>query len=171
MTKQNRTYCRECSQEIELTESSIQADAICDSCSHRLDLNANRTVGNDDNGTNGGNDASSSVDDSSADPESLAAAKLAEALEKLPPKFLADDPEFIDRRINAKRDNRVLLPDGGGGLQSVDNNIVRIEHKGKTYELTMLSPEQRRKRQRLVNAVSIALAAIFLVVFFLWLVR
>ena len=86
----------------------------------------------------------------------------------LPPKFLADDPDFVDHSVSGQRSSRVLLPDGAGGVSAVDSNIVRIEHRGQTVELKALSPEKKRFRQRWINIVSILLGAAFLWMFFRW---
>ena len=88
--------------------------------------------------------------------------------ELLPKKFLADDPEFVDHRMRpGGLGARVLLPDGKGGVNSVDRNVVRIEHRGKLIDLQALPPEQRRRRQIVVNLVSIVIGAIFILLFFL----
>ena len=89
-------------------------------------------------------------------------------LDRLPPKFLADDPELVHHSHSRKGQQKILLPDGSGGVQSVENNIVRIEHKGQIVELIALSPQQRQKRQRLTNFIAVLLGALFLILFFLW---
>ena len=85
----------------------------------------------------------------------------------LPPRFLVADPDFVDRRIQKGSSQFVLLPDGKGGVKSIDENIIRIEHRGRTVELVALPPAEKRKRQRIVNLVFIAIGILFLIVFFL----
>ncbi len=92
-----------------------------------------------------------------------------EMVSRLPGKFLADDPGYVDRSVNSKTSDKVLLPDGKGGVTSVSKNIVKIEHQGQTIELIALSPEEKRKRQFWINLVSILLG-VCLVVLFFWLV-
>ena len=86
----------------------------------------------------------------------------------LPNKFLADDPNFIDRSVERSGTRKVLIPDGRGGMQSVDERIVKIEHKGEIIELIALPEHERQKRQRIINFVSIAIGVLFFVLFF-WL--
>lgn len=87
---------------------------------------------------------------------------------RLPKKFLADDPDFIDRSLGRQGARNVLIPDGRGGMQRVDERIVKIEHKGEMIELIALPENERRKRQRITNFVSILIGVLFFV-FFFWL--
>lgn len=88
---------------------------------------------------------------------------------KLPPKFLADDPDFVDFSLGGRHNQKILLPDGSGGVTSVQQNIVKIQHKGKTIELVALSPDEKRKRQLWINTASIGLGILLMVLFF-WLI-
>lgn len=87
----------------------------------------------------------------------------------LPPRFLANDPDFVDRRVTGQTSGRVLLPDAAGGVQAVDDSTVRIEHQGRKIELVRLSPEEKRKRQLIINVVAILAGLAFLVLVFRWL--
>ena len=86
----------------------------------------------------------------------------------LPKKFLADDPGFVDRSVSGRSERKVLIPDGKGGLKSVDQQVVRIQHRGETVELVAMSEEDRLKRQRLINVLAILFGIVFLLLFF-WL--
>ena len=162
MSEQKTIDCPACSKAIKLHDGAILEELVCESCGHNLETTSKSEKGQNEN-------AASSV--VSPDETALVQAKIKQAIDMLPPQFLADDPDFVDYRVKSGHQQRILLPDSGGGVQSVDGNIVRIQHKGQTYELVALSPDQRRKRQQLINIVSIAVGAIFLFLFFRWLVR
>lgn len=80
-----------------------------------------------------------------------------ELSEWLPPKFDIPDPSKLRDRGTA---NKVLLPSADGGVQSIDPRLVTVEYKGKKYTLIALSPEQKKRRQFIVNLVSIVIAII-----------
>jgi DNA-directed RNA polymerase subunit RPC12/RpoP len=86
----------------------------------------------------------------------------------LPPKFEVDDPTRI--RYRSGVETKVTLPTADGGVQTVDNRLVTIEYKGQKYTLVALSPEEKRRRQLIVNIVSVivALAAIMGTLWILW---
>ena len=86
----------------------------------------------------------------------------------LPKKFLADDPDFVDPALSGTANNRVLLPDGAGGLTSVVRNVVKIQHRGKTIELLKLTDEERRRWRFWTSAISIVIGVLFIILFF-WL--
>ncbi len=83
----------------------------------------------------------------------------------LPPLFLVADPDFVAHRIQKGSSQFILLPDGKGGVKSINENIIRIEHRGRTVELVALPAGEKRKRQRIVNFVFIAIGILFLIVF------
>lgn len=93
-----------------------------------------------------------SIEDDTVDPT----ANL-ELSEWLPPKFEIPDPSKLRDRATA---NQVLLPSADGGVQSIDQRYVTVEYKGKKYTLVALSPEQKKRRQLIVNLVSIVIAMI-----------
>ena len=86
----------------------------------------------------------------------------------LPRKFLADDPDFVDSSLSGKSSNRVLLPDGTGGVTSVGRNVVKIQHRGQTIELIKFSDEERRRWRFWTNSISIGIGILFIAIFF-WL--
>jgi len=110
----------------------------------------------------------SAVEDSDAASVEAAEPEAPSIEDLLPKKFLADDPDFADRSLGRSGARNVLLPDGRGGLKSVDGRIVKIEHKGETIELIALPEHERIKRQRIINFASIFIGVIFFVLFF-WL--
>ncbi len=73
----------------------------------------------------------------------------------LPPRFATLDPAFFYRRGN--KEDQVLLPQAGGGIQAVSNRIVTIIHKGKEYQL-IASPRYRRNLDIVVNALLVLVA-------------
>lgn len=77
----------------------------------------------------------------------------------LPPRFDVPDPARFPSRLGAAE---VILPDGEGGYQSVDANIVTITHNGEVYHLKRLTPEQRRRRNTIHNSIAIAIAVLLI---------
>ena len=73
----------------------------------------------------------------------------------LPPRFEVPDPVRFPSRLGSAE---VILPDGQGGYQSVDANIVTITHNGEVYQLKRLTPDQRRRRKTIHNSIAIAVA-------------
>jgi len=73
----------------------------------------------------------------------------------LPPRFDVPDPVRFPSRLGSAE---VILPDGQGGYQSVDANIVTITHNGEIYQLKRMTPEQRRRRKTIHNTIAIAVA-------------
>jgi len=88
----------------------------------------------------------------------------AEITDWLPPKFDVYDPSRLRNR--ARSSNQVILPSSDGGIQTVDQRIVTIEYKGEKYRLVALSPEAKKRRQWIINLISIALALLALFVTF-----
>jgi DNA-directed RNA polymerase subunit RPC12/RpoP len=77
----------------------------------------------------------------------------------LPPRFAVPDPvRFPARRGSSE----VILPDGEGGYQAVDANIVTITHNGEVYQLKRLSPEERRRRGFIHNLIAIGVAVLLI---------
>jgi DNA-directed RNA polymerase subunit RPC12/RpoP len=74
----------------------------------------------------------------------------------LPPKFEVDDPGRI--RYRTGNESKVILPTADGGVQTIDNRLVTIEYKGQKYTVVALSPEEKRRRQLIVNILSIFIA-------------
>ncbi len=113
-----------------------------------------------------GEDFKSESTEPEADPSEIEAAARQAALEEatrlLPPKFQFDDPESLNFRRAENAAFKIRLPDSDGGTQTIDARIVRVEHKGQMIELIALTPEQRRRRRRISNAISILLAIVML---------
>ena len=76
----------------------------------------------------------------------------------LPPRFDVPDPA----RFPSRRGEEVILPDGAGGYQSVDANIVTITHNGEVYHLKRLTPEQRQRRRLIHNTIAICVAVVLI---------
>ena len=100
--------------------------------------------------------SSSSPIASSSAPETLEPPSVAHLL---PPPFDVPDPVRFPNKIGA---NEVLLPDGQGGYQTAEANVVTITYQGKVYHLQRLTPEERRKRQLIHNAIAIMIAVLLL---------
>ncbi|QEG22304.1 hypothetical protein [Mariniblastus fucicola] len=77
----------------------------------------------------------------------------------LPPRFDVPDPVRFPSRLGSEE---VILPDGAGGYQSVDANIVTITHNGEVYQLKRLTPEQRRRRKLIHNSIAIVVAVVLI---------
>jgi DNA-directed RNA polymerase subunit M/transcription elongation factor TFIIS len=74
----------------------------------------------------------------------------------LPPRFeVADPSRWRDRDKTA---HQVILPGSDGQLQTVDQRIVTIEYKGEKYRVLALAPAARKRRQLIINLLSILLA-------------
>ena len=77
----------------------------------------------------------------------------------LPPRFDVPDPVRFPRRLGS---SEVILPDGEGGYQSVDANIVKITHNGEVYHLKRLTPKQRQRRQLIHSTIAIFVAVLLI---------
>lgn len=77
----------------------------------------------------------------------------------LPPTFDVLDPVRFPRKIGA---NEVLLPDGHGGYQTAEANVVTITYHGKVYHLQRMTPEERRKRRLIHNVIAISIAVLLI---------
>lgn len=143
--------CPSCNADIK-TDSNDELTA-CPECRHQFASAATVSSMESSNEINQNEDADS----------------IANAYESLlPKKFLADDPEFVDRSMSATASGRVLLPDGSGGVTSVGRHVVKVQHRGHTIELVKLTDEERRRWRFWTNTISIALGVLFIALFF-WL--
>lgn len=77
----------------------------------------------------------------------------------LPPRFDVPDPVRFPHRSGS---SAVILPDGKGGYQSVDPNIVTITHKGEVYHLKRLTPEERQRRRLIHSSIAIVVAVLLI---------
>ncbi len=143
-------YCPHCAKRFVVDNSSPATDRRCPDC-HRTCL--------------GGEPDSAVLSESNVDPQSVPASEIDRLM---PPRFLVDDPDFIDYRQGSASAGRVFLPDGEGGVHSIDSHVVRIEHQGRTIELTALPPAARRRRRIIINTVVIVLALAILILVFRW---
>ena len=85
----------------------------------------------------------------------------------LPPRFEVADPTRI--RVGSLPDNKILLPDGEGGLKQVDQRIVQVEHRGQKVSLVALTPKQRIRRRIITNMIAILIGIAILWMAFMWL--
>ena len=81
----------------------------------------------------------------------------------LPPTFTVPDPARMNRLSRTSGNESVLLPDGSGGLQAVDDRMVTIFHQGQEYQLVAMTPAQRRRRRLIHNLVAIVIGGLLLV--------
>ena len=146
--------CPECSAEIGVAEEN-EGTIICKVCLAELDASVLIDISKNDEET------------TEHEPEEEAV--VVPFCSKLPAKFLAVDPDFLDQRLASWRSERVLLPKRSGGVTSVDRNVVRIQHGGKTIELKKLSAEEKRIWQFWINLLAISLGILLFVLFF-WLI-
>ena len=77
----------------------------------------------------------------------------------LPPTFDVPDPVRFPTRRGS---NEVILPDGDGGFQSVEANVVTMVHEGEVYRLKRLTPEQRYRRKLVHSGITIVVAIILI---------
>ena len=82
----------------------------------------------------------------------------------LPPKFEAADPALV--RVGRASEFKILLPDGDGGVQQIDQRIVTIEHAGEKVSLVALTPQQRNRRRMIANTIAILLGIATLAIAF-----
>ena len=107
-----------------------------------------------------GEDFAAASPDESAEPV-CPACKTAErrksaraaAIKLLPPKFLAGS----STAPSALGPNELRLPNSEGGSDSIDDRVVKIQHKGQVIELVKLTDEQRKRRRLIYNSIAIAL--------------
>lgn len=84
----------------------------------------------------------------------------------LPPRFDVLDPQQLALRRRHDSDQKVILPDGKGGLSKVDDRFVTITHKGEEINLISLPPEQLRRKRQIQNSIAIIIGAIVLAIVF-----
>ena len=84
----------------------------------------------------------------------------------LPPRFDVDDPEMISVRSGRSASSKVVLPDGKGGVTTVDQRIVTIEHHGQQYDLIALPAHVLRRKRIIQNVISVLIGAIVLAIVF-----
>ena len=82
----------------------------------------------------------------------------------LPPTFDVIDPTRIGRLGSS---DQVILPDGTGGLTSVDQRVVTIVHQGQEYQLVAMTPEQKRRRKLIHNIIALLIGALLIA----WMLR
>ncbi len=87
----------------------------------------------------------------------------------LPPRFDVEDPENL--RFKTGIDNKVFLPDGEGGIQQVDQRVLRVQHDGQDVHLVSMSAEDRSRRRAFRNTMMIVIGIIILVIAFVLLAR
>jgi hypothetical protein len=88
-----------------------------------------------------------------------------ETLKLLPPKFLVDDPD--DRRLeNKSTRNLVTLPNGQGGVRTIDDRIVHIDFGGQRVTLHALPRAIRHRRRFITNMITVALCLLLLILAF-----
>jgi len=107
-------------------------------------------------------DDSASTDEESEAEEEMPAAPVFQQQpvdHLLPPRFDVPDPVRFPSRVGS---DAVILPDGAGGYQSVDANIVTITHNGEVYQLKRLTPDQRRRRKLIHNSIAICVAVVLI---------
>ena len=80
----------------------------------------------------------------------------------LPPKFQAVDPAFFYRRH--QDGSQVLLPGEDGSVNVVDNRIVRIEHKGQTYELISSPRYDRIQKSIVTNLLAVVICGLVIAI-------
>lgn len=78
----------------------------------------------------------------------------------LPPKFEAKDPARLS--LTRTLGGEVLVPDGSGGVESVDASWVNISHRGKVYRLRR-SPTYGFYLSLVVNTLLVIVAIVLLV--------
>lgn len=142
--------CPHCTTKFVLTDSSAQQSTTCSNCRRKFLIQIDVE----------GADVEQGLDEKSLPSAHSSVEQL------LPPQFLVADPEFVDHRIQTENRQFVLLPDGKGGVKSIDENIIRIEHRGRTVELVALPPAEKRRRQRIINFVFMAIGIVVLIILF-----
>ena len=87
----------------------------------------------------------------------------------LPPRFEVSDPTEIE---GIELDtNKVLLPDGQGGMQQLDRRVVQVEHDGQKIPLVALTDRQKIQRRLIIHSTGVGLSIIILILAFWLLTR
>ncbi len=87
----------------------------------------------------------------------------------LPPLFNVLDPSRMRGKAGTEQ-FQVVLPDGKGGMQQVDNRVVRVEHGGEKVSLVTMTQKEKSRRRLIQNIIAIVIGIIVLGVAF-WLLR
>jgi hypothetical protein len=104
-----------------------------------------------------------------SNPEEIADER-SETRKLLPPMFLVDDPD--DRRFeNNSTGNLIILPDGQGGVRTIDDRIVHIDFGGQSFPLRSLPQASRRRRRFITNMIAVTLCLLFLILAFYYFAR
>ena len=83
----------------------------------------------------------------------------------LPPRFDVLDPDELHFKI-ADDEHKVVLPDGKGGLQQVDNRMIRVRIGGEEVHLKTSTDEEKARRRLISNLTTISMLMLILVIVF-----
>lgn len=86
----------------------------------------------------------------------------------LPPTFDVADPDSMQVKVFGDQ-QKVLLPDGQGGVKKVDSRLLRVKHGGQDFHLTNSTSAEKAQRRLIINIVTVAILMVLLVLIFFWL--
>lgn len=86
---------------------------------------------------------------------------------RLPPKFLAIDPEErFSTQHQGQDDHKIILPDGEGGFQRVDSRIVHVQRDGQKMQLYSAPKEKKEQKRFWQNIIAITIGIALLAIAF-----
>lgn len=173
--------CPFCAGQFEIDRSAISTSVSCPHCDREVDIDeatagseppifettAESDFGKSDkrkrrnpkkNEKNRDRNRSAASESDDAEPEQTGFEPLP-VDHLLPPTFDVPDPVRFPTRRGS---NEVILPDGDGGFQSVEANVVTMVHDGEVYRLKRLTPEQRHRRKLVHGGITIVVAIILI---------
>lgn len=163
--------CPLCQQKFQVRETDLGEVLLCPHCQQQIriptkidDAGANSPAAIDQTDSSEITSTSAAVLAEETELQNPDESDTKETIDWLPPKFDVPDPSKL--RDRSRTINKVLLPTAEGNLQTVDQRTVTVEYKGKKYILIALSPEQKKRRQLIVNIVSIIIAIAAILVTF-----
>ena len=83
----------------------------------------------------------------------------------LPPRFEVLDPARMHLNTG-KHEFKVLLPDGKGGTQQVDQRVMRVEHEGEQVALVAMSQKEKQRRRLIQNIIAVVIGIIIMAIAF-----
>lgn len=83
----------------------------------------------------------------------------------LPPRFELTDPSELQIRV-AGENRKVLLPDAKGGVQELDDRVVRVRYGSQEIQLSNPSRQAKQRRRLITNAVTITILLVVLAIIF-----
>lgn len=113
--------------------------------------------------------ATAAPEDSSGSRAENGAGLDPELAKLLPPKFIL--PSQASRLALVRSPNQIAVPNADGGFTTIDTSTRKIQYGGRTFEITAVSRQSKRRRRRIRSFIVVSLCAAVLLVVFYWLAQ